>query len=73
MASVTVGARIVATAASAAFPPPFRISSPASTAPAPPATTAPPAPDARHWPTSGPAGRVASGPLGAGAGSWPWA
>src|SRR5687767_15679685 len=40
-ASVTLKARIVAAAASAAFPPRFSVSSPAATASAPPPTTAP--------------------------------
>src|SRR5215831_3889240 len=39
--SVTLRARIVAAAASAAFPPPLRICRPAATASAPPALTAP--------------------------------
>src|SRR5262245_527069 len=50
LASVTLSARMVAAAASAALPPAFRISRPASTAPCPPATTAPLLPDAfQFW------------------------
>ena len=49
---MTVRARIVATAASTALPPLFKVASPASTASAPPATTAPFLPDASHVPAS---------------------